>query len=116
MVKTFPNRFQTWSKAFGFETQNVYDSLKQTIRIINPQNGAIYQRLPNLSPEFQSIRCELVTPEKKSKINWFLNNEYIQTTSDEHCFLRQVQSGQYILKAISEKNNQVADSVEFRVQ
>ncbi len=116
MVKTFPNRFQTWSKAFGFETQNVSDSLKQTIRIINPQNGAIYQRLPNLSPEFQSIRCELVTPEKESKINWYLNNEYIQTTSDKHCFLRQVQSGQYILKAISEKDNQVADSVEFRVQ
>lgn len=111
-----PEKYHEWAKNLGIKTPpNEYCQEKE-FSISNPKDGVIYYRLSNLSPEFQSIRFELKNSTTEGKIEWILNGIHLQTTSKEHSFLWQVNPGRYILKAVSEDDNNLSDSIEFIVR
>ncbi|RKX70494.1 penicillin-binding protein 1C [candidate division TA06 bacterium] len=111
-----PEKYRKWGKKLGIKTPPDEYCQEQKFSISNPKDGVTYYRLSNLSPEFQSIRFELKNSNKDGKIEWILNGIQLQTTSKEHSFLWQVKPGSYILKAISEDDNNLSDSVEFIVK
>jgi len=111
-----PEKYRKWGKNLGIKTPPDEYCQEQEFSISNPKDGVTYYRLSNLSPEFQSIKFELKRSNMEGKIEWILNGIQLQTTSKEHSFLWQVKPGSYKLKAISEDDNNLFDSVEFIVK
>ncbi len=111
-----PEKYREWAINLGIKAPPDEYCQEQGFSISNPKDGVTYYRLSNLSPEFQSIRFELKNSNMKGKIEWILNGIPLQTTFKEHSFLWQVKPGSYTLKAISEYDNDLSDSVEFIVK
>jgi penicillin-binding protein 1C len=109
-------RFKPWADKLGYETRHPEKTEVPDFRIVNPKDGAEYLRLPNLAPQYQSIRFQLDRADPKQTVHWYLNDELIQTTRDNHTFLWQAKPGNYRLKAISENNQQIQDELHFSVR
>ncbi len=109
-------RFKPWADKLGYETRHPEGNEEMAFRIVNPRDGAEYLRLPNLAPEYQSIRFQLDCDDTKQPVHWYLNDELIQTTRNNHTFLWQAKPGKYRLKAISQNNQQRQDELHFSVR
>ncbi len=111
-----PGRYEEWAE--GFEAKNPSSEIKheERFKIIKPQQGAIFYRLSNVKPEYQSIKIELITTEKEERITWSLNGEKLRETFKEHNFLWQIKPGEYCLTAKSEKDKDLSSSISFTVK
>jgi penicillin-binding protein 1C len=110
-----PGKYKEWAQ--GFEAKNPSSKIKkeERFKIIRPQEGAIFYRLSNVKPEYQSLKIELTTTEKE-KVNWFLNGKPLKETLKEHSFLWQIKPGKYCLTATSDKDKNLSSSVSFTVK
>lgn len=111
-----PEKYRIWAEELGIETQTEDYCEEEKFQIANPKDGAVYHRLSNLAPEFQSINCRLNCSHKDQKVMWLLNKEPIHTTYQDHNFLWQITPGDFVLTVISGKNENVASRVEFSVR
>jgi len=111
-----PGRYKEWAE--GFEARNTARDIRQEERfkIIKPQDGAIFYRLSNVKPEYQSLEIELTTTEKKEKVTWSLNGKKLKETFKEHRFLWQIKPGEYCLTARSNKDKNLSSSINFIVK
>lgn len=111
-----PGRYKEWAE--GLEAKNTAREIKQEERfkIIKPQDGAIFYRLSNVKPEYQSIKIELITTEKEEKVTWFLNEKLLKETFKEHNFLWQIKPGEYCLIARSDKDKNLSSCINFTVK
>ncbi|MFQ6042622.1 MAG: penicillin-binding protein 1C [Candidatus Poribacteria bacterium] len=110
-----PAKYQKWAEGLGLKKPPKAWQEKQ-FAISNPKDGAIYHRLSNLSPEYQSIKVELKDSVKEAGVKWLLNDIPLRTTYKKHTFLWQIKPGDYTLKAISEKDSNLSDTVKFSVK
>ena len=110
-----PAKYQDWANQMGLKTQTRQPGEEQLFQIINPKDGAVYYRLSNLKPEYQSVRFQLNCPDGDQKVNWFLNGILIKTTSNNNTFLWTVHPGQFGLRAVSEEK-ELSSSIEFEVR
>jgi len=111
-----PAEFRSWAEPLGYEVRYTETSAGEFIRILHPKDGATYYRLPNLAPEFQSIRIEAECADKRATIHWYLNRKLLQTTRYPHGFLWQIRPGGYILSAVVNKNKTISEKVSFEVK
>jgi penicillin-binding protein 1C len=111
-----PERYKEWIE--GFESRNENSEIKQEERfkIIKPQDGAIFYRLSNVKPEYQSIEIELTTTQENEKVTWLLNDKKLKETSKKHSFLWQIEPGKYCLTAKSNTYKNISNSVNFIVK
>jgi len=111
-----PGRYKEWAE--GFEAKNPDSEIKkeERFKIVKPQDGAIFYRLSNVKPEYQSIKIELATTEEEEKVNWFLNGKKLKETCRKHSFLWQIRPGKYVLQARAEKDKNLSSSVSFMVK
>ncbi|RQW02280.1 MAG: penicillin-binding protein 1C, partial [Calditrichaeota bacterium] len=109
-----PPEFRPWAEKVHVEVKPA--GLEPELRIIHPRNGAVYYRMSNLAPRFQSVRMEAILRNMKENVNWYLNNKLIHTTSAEHNFLWMAEPGKYQLKAVSEKKTNLVDEIGFEVK
>jgi penicillin-binding protein 1C len=110
-----PTKYQKWAEDLGIKTPPEAPQEKE-FAISNPKDGAIYHRLSNLLPEYQSIKIELKDSIKDDEVKWFLNYVPLRTTCKEHAFLWQIKPGDYALKAVSGKDENLSDTVKFTVK
>ncbi|MBM3237720.1 penicillin-binding protein 1C [Candidatus Poribacteria bacterium] len=110
-----PTKYQKWAEDLRIKTPPELSPEKE-FAISNPKDGAIYRRLSNLLPEYQSIKIELRDSIKDDEVKWFLNDVLLRTTYKEHAFLWQIKPGDYALKAVSGKNGNLSDMVKFMVK
>jgi penicillin-binding protein 1C len=110
----YPKRFQQWAKQMGFKTSVENDDNLEHFKITNPKVGSEYYRLPNLAPEYQSVKFELNT-QSASAVKWYLNDELLRTTEKEHGFLWQIEPGNYQLTAISVADTRMRSETAFTV-
>jgi penicillin-binding protein 1C len=110
-----PDKYEEWVE--GFEAKNPASEIKKEegFKIVKPQDGAIFYRLSNVKPEYQSLEIKLTTTEEE-KVNWFLNGEKLKETFNNHNFLWQIKPGEYCLTATSSKNKDLSNSVNFIVR
>ncbi len=111
-----PGRYAKW--ADGFEAKNPAREIKkeERFKIVKPQQGAIFYRLSNVKPEYQSIKIELTTTEKEERVIWSLNEKPLKETFKEHSFLWQIKPGEYCLRATSNKDKNISSSINFIVK
>ncbi len=111
-----PGKYKEWAE--GLEAKNSSNEIKQEerFRITKPQEGAIFYRLSNVKPEYQSIKVELVTTEKDEKVTWLLNGKKLRETAKEHSFLWQIKPGEYCLMAKSDNDKNLSSSINFAVK
>ena len=110
-----PTKYQKWAEDLGIKTPP--EALqKKAFAISNPKDGAIYHRFSNLLPEYQSIKFELKDSIEDDSVKWFMNDILLRTTHKEHAFLWQIKPGDYTLKAVSEKDVNLSDTVKFTVK
>jgi len=111
-----PGKYEEWAE--GFESKHPTSKIEQDnrFRIIRPQDGAVFYRLSNVKPEYQSIKIELTTTEKKEKVTWLLNEKPLKETIKEHSFLWQIKPGEYCLRAKSNKDKNLSSSINFTVK
>jgi penicillin-binding protein 1C len=110
-----PRQYQDWAGQLGLQTGRLPMD-RAVFEIVNPKAGAIYRRLPNLAPGYQSIRFQLRGSHPDLTVRWFLNDELIKSTCKNHEFLWQSVPGEYTLRAVSASDHQLVSTVEFRVQ
>jgi len=110
-----PTRYQKWAEDLGIKTPPAPMQRKE-FAISNPKDGAIYHRFSNLLPEYQSIKFELKDSIEDDSVKWFMNDIPLRTTHEEHSFLWQIKPGDYTLKAVSEKDENLSDTVRFTVK
>ena len=110
-----PGRYEEWAE--GFEAKNPNSEIKkeERFKIVKPQDGAIFYRLSNVKPEYQSLKIELTTTEEE-KVTWFLNGQELKETFNNHSFLWQIKPGEYCLTAASGKDKDLSNSVNFVVK
>ncbi len=112
-----PERFRQWAQQMGWEVKETIQNEKaQLFRIVNPVDGSVYHRLPNLAASYQSVRFQLQCSHPGRMINWYLNDQLVGTTQNEHILLWQASPGEYHLRAEDAENPQVQDEVSFRVK
>ncbi|MCK4233910.1 penicillin-binding protein 1C [candidate division WOR-3 bacterium] len=111
-----PARYREWAEEIGIEILPVEHFQQQEFTISNPKDGAVYHRLSNLSPEYQSIKFEHKSSNKEERVKWFLNGDFLRTTYIDHTFLWQIKPGNYTLKVVSEKDKNLSNSIEFTVK
>jgi membrane carboxypeptidase/penicillin-binding protein PbpC len=110
-----PAEFRVWADQLGIESAS-HPVNQAVVEIVHPKNKAVYYRLPNLKPEFQSIRFQAESYPNSAILSWFLNDQFLQRTSGKHEFLWQVTPGIFILKAVQEGDRIVCSQVEFEVR
>ncbi len=110
-----PGRYEEWVEGFGAKNPDSEIKKEERFKIVKPQDGAIFYRLSNVKPEYQSLRIELTTTEEK-KITWFLNGKKLKETFANHSFLWQIKPGKYCLTASSGKDKNLSNSVNFIVK
>ncbi len=110
-----PAKYRAWAEQIGLKTQAAESGQEQEFQIVNPKDGAVYYRLSNLKPEFQSIRFQLSCSDNEQNVEWFLNGHLIKTTSNDHTLLWNVKPGHFVLKAVSEEKI-LSSGVEFEVR
>lgn len=111
-----PVKYREWAEGLGIKTPPGGHFQECEFTISNPKDGAVYHRLSNLSPEYQSIKFELKSSIKDERVKWFLNEIPLRTTYKDHSFLWQIKPGNYTLKAVSEKNKDLCSNIEFTVK
>jgi membrane carboxypeptidase/penicillin-binding protein PbpC len=89
---------------------------QKSFQIVQPKNGAIYQRLPNLAMAYQSIKIQLECSNQQESVDWYLNNKHIKTTRLDHSFLWPSQPGAFELKAIGKNSDHMTSLVKFEVK
>jgi penicillin-binding protein 1C len=110
-----PVKYRDWADELGFSIK--YPEMPQkNLQIVHPKNGAIYQRLPNLAPAYQSIRIQLECSAPQESIDWYLNNQHIKTTRFDHQFLWPSQPGVFELKAVAKNADHLTSLVKFEVK
>ncbi len=114
VLSSVPIKYADWASEIGIDTKKNYNT-SSVFEIIHPQDGAMYQRLPNLAPEYQTIRFELNASQLVKKVQWYLNDKHIRTTENQHSFLWLAEPGQFILKAIGGEPGNHKSSIEFEV-
>jgi penicillin-binding protein 1C len=114
IASVVPAKFRAWADELGLETQQ-RDEQDSEFRIVNPKSGAIYYRMSNLRPEYQSVRFQLNCSDIDQKVDWYLNGDLVGTTSNDQTFLWNVKPGHFVLKAISDENS-LSSSVDFEVK
>jgi penicillin-binding protein 1C len=110
-----PAEFRVWADQLGIESAARPED-RAAVEIVHPKNKAVYYRLPNLKPEFQSIRFQAESCPNSFTLQWFINNQFLQKTSGKHEFLWQVTPGNFTLKAVQENDESVFSQVEFEVK
>jgi penicillin-binding protein 1C len=115
VLSSVPVKYADWADEIGIDTKKNHD-ISSIFKIIHPKDGAIYQRLPNLAPGYQSIRIQLECSEQQEVVDWYLNNEYIKTTRLDHRFLWPAQPGSFELKAVGKNVDSMASLVKFEVE
>ncbi|MEO0292786.1 MAG: penicillin-binding protein 1C [candidate division WOR-3 bacterium] len=110
-----PGKYKEWVE--GFEAKNTSNKIieEERFKIVHPKDGAIFYRLSNVKPEYQSIKIELTTTEE-GKVHWFLNGKPLKETTGEHSFLWQIKPGNYCLQAVSDKDKDLSSQVNFIVK
>ena len=111
-----PPRYLNWASGLGMAAVPDSSADESLFRIVNPQSGAVYQRISYLAGEYQSIRFELNRQCPEEKIHWLLNGEPLEITVDEHEILWQSQPGQYKLTAVAGSDETLSASVSFTVK
>ncbi len=111
-----PEKYKEWAEALPAKDPSREIKEQERFKIVKPQQGAIFYRLSNVKPEYQSIKIELATTEKEKKVTWTLNGEKLKETSKEHSFLWQIKPGEYCLAAKSELNRDLSSSINFTVK
>jgi len=110
-----PVKYADWANQLGVKTIQ-HPKSQPIFEIQNPKNGAVYQRLPNLTPEFQSIHIQLLSSEKFKKVKWYLNEQIIRTTSENHSFLWSAKPGHFQLRAVPVGQENTSATVSFEVK
>ena len=110
-----PAEFRVWADQLGIESAS-HPVNQAVVEIVHPKNKAVYYRLPNLKPEFQSIRFQAESYPNSAILSWFLNDQFLQRTSGKHEFLWQVTPGNFVLKAVTGDDENIGSQVEFEVR
>lgn len=110
-----PEQYHSWAEPLGLKVEAPHASPSE-FAIIHPPDGALYYRLSNLAPEYQSIRFEASSPGEADRVNWYLNGRLLRSTDDPHAFLWQIEPGTFHLKAVSAKKPEIWHSVGFEVK
>ncbi|MFQ6091586.1 MAG: transglycosylase domain-containing protein [bacterium] len=111
-----PAKYRIWADELGIDTQRADYHREHEFQITNPKNGAVYYRLSNLAPEFQSINFRLNCSAREQRVKWFLDKNPIRTTYQDHSFLWQIKPGHFVLTVVPEGNVHLLSSVEFDVR
>jgi penicillin-binding protein 1C len=116
LITVIPEKYKEWVE--GLESKNTSREIRKEgeFQIVKPQNGAIFYRLSNVKPEYQSIEIELRTTENKEKVTWLLNGKELKKTLEEHKFLWQIKPGDYSLTARSIKDENLSSNINFTVK
>ena len=115
VLSSVPIKYADWANEIGIDIKK-YHHTSSNFKIIHPQDGAIYQRLPNLAPEYQSIRIQLECSEQQEVVDWYLDNERIKTTRLDHSFIWPAQPGSFELKAVGKNADGMTSLVKFEVK
>jgi len=110
-----PTEFKKWAAPLGIEIASSPTAGQYRVEIVHPKNNAVYYRLPNVKPEFQSVRFQAECSPSSTSLWWFLNNQLIQKTINTHEFLWQVYPGHFELKVVMENNQEIFHKIEFEV-
>ncbi len=81
--------------------------------ISRPSDGSIFRRLPDLSPEYQSVLFELTDPRRRGEVEWRIDGEPLVVTSPPHRVLWRARPGEHRLTARTRTDS---DSVVFSVR
>ncbi|NOQ96623.1 MAG: penicillin-binding protein 1C [Calditrichae bacterium] len=111
-----PAEFRSWAEPLGYEVRYTETSAGEFIRILHPKDGATYYRLPNLAPEFQSIRIEAECANKQATIDWYLNGKLLRSTQNPHGFLWQISPGSFRLRSVINGDRNTSKEVSFNVK
>jgi penicillin-binding protein 1C len=116
-IKTIvPVKFRPWAEPLGYDIKSPGNPKSDPLIITQPKDGAIFYRLSNLAPEYQSIRIAAENADNKGKIHWYLNGELLASTEEEHEFLWQIKEGTYKLKAIADNVEISAVEIKFTIK
>jgi penicillin-binding protein 1C len=115
VLSLVPIKYADWANEIGIDIKKNHHT-SSNFKIIHPQDGAIYQRLPNLAPEYQSIRIQLECSEQQEVVDWYLDNERIKTTRLDHSFIWPAQPGSFELKAVGKNADGMTSLVKFEVK
>jgi penicillin-binding protein 1C len=116
-IKTVvPVDFKIWAEQLGLQTVRQEGRLPPAIEIIHPRDGAVYYRMSNLAPKFQSINMEARVRDENVRLEWFLNNQRLKETVGNHSFLWEIKPGQYTLQARITESEELSAAVHFQVK
>ncbi len=73
-----PTEFKKWATPLGIEIIPSDQAAQPLVKIVHPQNRAVYYRLSNLRPEFQSIRFQAECSQPSVALRWLLNDQLLQ--------------------------------------
>jgi len=111
-----PAEFKPWGEPLGYEIHESSTSGDAILRILHPKSGTTYYRLPNLAPEYQSLRIEAECLDQQETIHWYLNRKLLRSTQKPHSFLWQIKPGNFILSAVIDKNKIFSKEISFQVK
>ena len=117
--------YQKWLEHYSASTQNSVNEenvLTSTradhseFKIIQPHDRSIYKIDPNLKLSYQSIYFEALTPDGVSKIYWYINDRYYQTSAGSGRVLWNLSPGKYRIRADGSGGvHSYSDAVTFEV-
>ncbi len=111
-----PVDFKPWADKLGVETVQPESQIRPEIEIIHPRDGAIYYRMSNLAPQYQSINMEARVRQEEVRLEWFLNSQLLKETAGNHSFLWEIKPGEYTLQAQITGNTAFSHPVHFQVK
>lgn len=77
-----PPTFMEWAKKRGLNPPEKFSSLKEhEFEIVHPVDGAIFQSLPDLPKNYQSLRLELKTDITWKKVIWMIDGKFFTISS-----------------------------------
>jgi len=115
MHTVLPPEYKIWTEDLGVKTLSSHQD-STSFSIINPKDGAVYYRLSNLSPEYQSIQFKINCSDHVQDIEWFLNGKLLGKTHSNHSFLWQIKPGNHRLAAICHQDTSLHSQIGFTVK
>lgn len=121
----FPPLFRAWAREAGLEGVPREVRYRDTsvsgrgdggdFAIQRPADGAIYRRLRDLAPQYQSLLFELRSPPEVKSVQWTLDGEILAVTAPPHHLLWRVTPGGHHLRAVAVAPPGPSDSARFTV-
>lgn len=111
-----PPTFMEWAKKRGLNPPEKFSSLKEhEFEIVHPVDGAIFQSLPDLPKNYQSLRLELKTDITWEKVIWMVDGKFFTISSFPFRERWNIEKGMHEICAKLE-NGKYKDRVRIFVQ